>query len=178
MVHCIIPNRCITKIIMLMKGKIWTKFPVLPDMTTPFTMRCRQLTSIAAMCQPSRECMRTLRQDVKRIMCATMDAKDTRAPRFCVQTARFSIRRNLHATGGTTLIAHKHKISISKFSERKKYECVLQLWLWRKKIILFLFLFNDPVWTLTQNTIRTFPKRRQKIYITENLWSMLDSFVG
>lgn len=126
MVLCIIQSRCITKSTMLKKSKTWTKFPASPVTITPFTMRCRQLISIAAMCQQSRECMRTLRQDAKRIMCATMGVKGIKVPPFCAQTARFSIKRNSHAIGGTTLTAHKHKISISKFSEeicRTDYSC-------------------------------------------------------
>lgn len=120
-VHCITPKQCIMKSSMPKRmNKIWTKFPAFLVTIIPFTMKCRQLISIAAMCQPSRECMRTLRQDAKRIMCATMDVKDTRVHRSYAQTARFSIKKNSLAIGGTMLIVHRRKISISECRNKKK----------------------------------------------------------
>lgn len=60
------------------------------------------------------ECMQTLRLDAKHIMSVTMDVKDIKEPRSYAQMERFSINKNLHATGGTMLTAHKRRISISE----------------------------------------------------------------
>lgn len=138
-------------------------------------MRCHQPISIALMCQPFQECMRMLRQDAKRTMYAMMAVKDTRAHRSYAQMAPFSTKRNLRAIGGTTSTADKHKATISKLSWERR----------PNSIINFTFTsdfnpicFSVPVWTLTQNTIRTFPKRRQKIYTIANLWLMHRPLMG
>lgn len=119
--HCIIRrnlpipfNTSNDRITSIKMNRICIKFQVFPDTIIQFIMRYRKLASIAVMYQPHQECMQTSRPDVKPIMYATMDVKDTKVPLFYAQMERFLIKRNLLAIGGIMLTVHKHQHSISE----------------------------------------------------------------
>lgn len=95
------------------RDRTLAKFPDTQESTTRFCTRCPTLVSTVPMFRPHPVCTQMSRPAARPTTSATTVVRAIKAPRFSAPTERFSIRKSLHAIGGTTWIAARPKATIS-----------------------------------------------------------------